>query len=138
MELPGPLSRIPRTTETGELVVDFGKTDPITAVVASGRTEGQLAAGIDLRHDLRDLPDLVVVRIMADVEYLAADGLQRRFEDTGDGLADVQHMHQRAPGRAVARHHDPACRRRDAAEIVQHDIEAHPRRRAIGGSVAQE
>src|SRR5688572_22203765 len=59
MKLLGSFARIPCTTKTRQLVADLREADPVAAVVASWRTERQLATRVGLRHDLRDLPHLV-------------------------------------------------------------------------------
>jgi hypothetical protein len=65
------------------------------------------------------------------------DQLARRLESTGDRLSDVERMNERAPRRSVAYHLDFFRRPSPAGEIVEYDIEAHARRRPIGGRVAQ-
>ncbi len=66
------------------------------------------------------------------------DALARSGENTGDGRPDVERVHQRPPRGAVAGHRDLARGEGQAGQVVQDDVEPHPRRGPEGGGVAQE
>src|SRR5690606_14818549 len=48
------------------------------------------------------------------------------------------HEYEWAPERAVAGHRDALRGPREPGEVVQHDVEPHPRRGAVGRRVAQK
>ena len=97
------------------------------------RTIGTLMVGGD---DIGDLPNAIVVGVVTYVEDLAANGVLGSFQYADDCLANVRDVHERAPWRAVARHCDSLCGPCEAGEVVQHDVEAHARRRAVGGGIS--
>src|ERR1700686_3184375 len=137
-QLPRPITRGVLALEARQFAVDALEVDAVTAVVAAGRADRNCAAGKLVRDDLRQLPDPVVLRVLSHVEDLAAHRVLWRHETAIDGLADVLDMHNRAPGTAVARHGDALGRPRQRAQIIDHDIEAHARRRTERGGIAQE
>ncbi len=75
---------------------------------------------------------------VADVENLVMDDIARRGKRAGHRLTDILHMHQRPPRRSIAGHLDLFGRPGQTGQVVQHNIEAHPRRRTIRGRVAQK
>src|SRR4029077_10297827 len=138
VQLPRPVTRRVLALEAGQFAVDALEADAVTAVVAAGSADRNRAARELIRDDLRQLPDSVVLRVLSYVEDLAAHRVLRRHETAVDGLADVLDMHDWAPGTAVARHGDALGRPGQRTQIVDDDIEAHARRRAERGSIAQK
>ena len=66
---------------------------------------------------------------------MASAGARSTAPSDGRDVADVD---ERSPGRAVGRHSHLAGRPGDAHQVVEHDVEPHPRARAERGRVAQE
>ena len=59
-------------------------------------------------------------------------------QDAADRLRDVQRVHKRPPRRAVTCHRNVVLDPRQPAQIVEHDVEPHPRRRPERGRIPQE
>ena len=137
-ELAGAALGVPGGLEFRHVLADLGETDPVAAGVAAGVPDGQRAAREGPRHDLGDLADPVVAGIRADVEALARHRLPVGGQRAEHRLADVLDVHDRPPGRAVRGHADLANGVGEAAEVVQHHVEALPRAGAVGGGVAHE
>ena len=114
------------------------RTYPVAAVVRARRSDADLAARERPAYDLGDFPDAVVLAGRPHVEDLAVDRLRRRFQCAAHRLDDVLDVRDRPPRAAVARHGDLLPRPRERAQVVQHDVETHARRGAIGRRVAKE
>src|SRR5437588_10558752 len=100
----------------------------VPAVFAGGRAHRDRATGELIRDDLRQFSHAVVLGSLSHIEDLATHRGLRREQTAVDGLADILDVHQRAPGTAVARHDDASARPGQRAQIVEDDVEAHPRR----------
>src|SRR5262245_15602515 len=118
--------------------MDTIEVHAIAAVVAAARADGHYAAGKLFGDDLGDFADSIVIGVLADVEYIAADGVFRRDERPIDGFAHILHVDERAPWTAVTHHGNPLGRPGERRQIIEHDVEAHSRRRAVRRRVAQE
>ena len=119
--------RVATAAETGKLRVDLVKIHPVTPIVGAIRAEIEPAPGKYLGYDLRDLPDPVILSVVPDIEHLIVHRLAGCIEGASHGVTNVQHMYQRAPRRAVADHLDFLRRPRKTRQVIQHDVEPHPR-----------
>ena len=131
--LDGPLR-----LEAGQAARDLGERDAVGALVragALGQRDGRVGHG-RLDH-ARDVADLVVVLVAADVEGLVVDRLARRLERGEEAARDVLDVGERPPRRAVALHPHLARRVGVGDEVVDHDVAAQAGRDAVGGGVAQ-
>ena len=129
LQLLGPCSCGPARPEARQLRRDLLERHAIAAVVRSRRPDRDLAARETLGDDLRDLADAIVLAVVPDVEDLAVDDRRSALRArTAHRLADVLDVHDRPPRAAVARHRNLLRSSRQRAKIVEHDVEAHPRR----------
>jgi hypothetical protein len=118
--------------------MDFVEANPVTAVVAVAVSKRQFTTRECIGNDLSDFSDLIVLCRRADAENLAVNNFPRRFERACDGVGDVPHVSERTPWRSVAGHTNFLPRPREAGQIVQNDIEAHPRRWPVSRGVPQK
>ena len=117
---------------------DLVEIDAVAAVVTVERAKAQLTSREDVGDDLGDFFHLIVVVGTAHVEDLVVHLLDRRVEHHAQRLRDVERVHQRPPRAAVAVHRDGLRRPREARQVVDHDVEAHPRGRPERGRIAHE
>src|SRR3954470_11459515 len=96
------------------------------------------AAGDYLLDDVGNVTDLVILLRASDIERLVVDQLAFGGEGKQDRARDVFNVHERPPGSAVALNEDLAGGIRDADEVVDDDIRAQTRRRAVGGRIPEE
>ena len=107
-------------------------------MVARAVAKAEAAVREGLRDDLRDLPDLVVLGVAADIEDLAVDHVAGSLQHAVDRAADIEDMDERAPRPAVAVHPDHLLRPRMPGQVVDHKVKALPGRGAERGRVPQE
>jgi hypothetical protein len=138
MQLAGAIPRRVPAPEAGQFRVDPVEVDPVAAIVARAGARRDLAAGKLLSDDPGQLADTEIVGVLPHVEHLAPHRILRRDQAAVDGLADVFHVHDRTPRAAVAGHGDPLRGPCEGRQVIDDDIEAHPRRRPITGRIAQE
>src|SRR5690606_32270042 len=91
------------------------------------------AVGYNIGHNLSDVTYPIVVGGLADVERLVEYCIYRGAESCHEGSGDVFDVHDRAPRRAVRLKQDFAPRYRPGDQIVQDDVEPHPRREPVSG-----
>ena len=134
-----PPRRVPVARERREPVVDLVELHPVAAVVAARLAEAQFAAREHLADDLGDVAHPVVLLAVADVEDLVVHHLARRLEHAARSPCAM------SSACTSGRHGVPSLiiairfgRPRQAGQVVQHDVEPHPRRGAERGRVAQE
>src|SRR5262245_47945498 len=72
-QLTRSITRCVLADEARQLAVDAIEIDAVTARVAARSTHGDFAAGKFAGNDLRQLAHAVVVGVLTDVEYLAAN-----------------------------------------------------------------
>src|SRR5271166_1647238 len=75
---------------------------------------------------------------VSDVEDLICDRFPRRLEHGDDGLANVEPVHNRAPGCTVTGHSDLLGCPSESGQVVQNDVKSHPRRSTIRRGVPHE
>src|SRR6266851_1097471 len=139
VQLPRALARVPLRLKRRQDAEDFREIGAVVALVGSRPLgERDLAAGDRLLHDLGDLADTIVLVVASHVERLPAHRLPRRGQDGEERAGDVLDVNDGPPGRTVALEQDLAGGERPGYEVVEHDVEAEPRRNAIGGGAAQE
>ena len=131
--LDGPLR-----LEAGQAARDLRERDAVGARVGAGAVgERDRRVGHGRLDHPRDVADLVVVLVAADVEGLVVDRLARRLERGQEAARDVLDVGERAPRRAVALHPHLAGRVGVGDEVVDDDVAAQARGDAVGGGVAQ-
>src|ERR1051325_6494151 len=118
--------------------MNFVKTNAITSVVPVTGTETHRTAWKSSRNDVRDIPDLVILAGVADVENLLVDGLSRRLENATNRLANIKDMNQGSPGTTVAHHPNLTGGPRQTCEIIENEVKAHSGRWAVGRCIAQK
>src|SRR5664280_2197633 len=110
MQLLSSSGDIPFASKAGQAPIDFVEGDSVAAIVSSAGTEGQLAAGEDVRHRLGNLADLIVLPVTAHVESLVVDRVNICDEHAPYRASDVQRVHKGPPRRAVTGHcYSPSC-----------------------------
>src|ERR1043166_4093063 len=119
------------TLERRELHLNFVEENAITAIIPVACSKSHAALRKSMRYNARYVANLIIFVGVPDIKYLLMNNLSRRFQNASHGFANVEHVNQRTPGRAVANHPDFADCPSEARQIVQDKIEAHPRRRAI-------
>src|SRR5262249_6724363 len=128
----------PPTFKIWQVSQDLLKRNTIAAVVSPVSAKGYRTARKSPSDDLCNLANPIILRIVADIENLVVNLIAGCFERERNGLADVLHVHERAPRSAVARHLDFLYRPCKSREIVKDDIKTHSRACAEGGRVAKE
>src|ERR1700733_1325228 len=131
-------ARIPGATESGQLAGNLVERHAVTAVVGTGLTGGELAAWENVGNDLRNLPHPIVLRIRPDIEDLPVHRTGRSGKHTTDGGRDVLDVHDWPPRAAVADHDDALGGPSQRTKVVEHDVETHARRCAVGGRITQK
>ena len=124
----------------GEHARDLAEVGAVVPLVRAGAVgEGDLAAGHRLLHDLGDLPDPVVLVVPADVEGLGVHRARAGRVRTARKARLMSSMCTIGrQGRAVALEQHLARGEGPGDEVVEHDVEAQPRRDAVGRGAAQE
>lgn len=128
--------RVPAANEPGKPRMNLVERHAVAVIVSAGRTDAEFAPREDLRNDLRDFTNAVVLRALADVEDLTVYRFGWSLGRAANRLADIFNMNDRPPRTAVARHRDFLAGPREGAEVVQHNVESHPRRRPVSCRVA--
>src|SRR5262245_5699937 len=124
-QLPRAVPRRVLRREARQFAMDAIEVDAVAPIVATRRPHCHFATRELFGDDLRDVTNTIVFTAGADIEYLAADRVRRRHQRSVNGFANVEHVHERAPGAAIAHHRDPLGGPCDSAEIVQQDVESH-------------
>src|SRR6516162_2981112 len=102
VELLGAHARIPLRLERRKLATDFFETHAIRALVGAGIVRKfDRTSGHDASHDLRQVPDTVVVRGLAHVECFIEYVIRGRLECSNECSRDILNMYNRSPRRAV-------------------------------------
>ena len=136
-----PVSARPAKLEIGKRPRELGEVGLVRALIgAAARLEHlELATGHRCAPTISaSSTNLVVQLVGAGVERLVVDCLDRRLEHGHESARHVFDVDDRAPRLAVAVHHHFAGCDGRADQIVQHGVEAHPRREAVDRAVAQE
>ena len=131
--------RVPMRLEAGQTGVNFIKTDAIRALVrlATGGVF-DMAAGDSLLDNGGEVAHLIILVIAPDIKRLIMNALARRLQHSDKRTDDVLDMDDRPPWGAVALDVNLPGSDRPRNEVVQHQIEAHPGRYAVGGGVTQK
>src|SRR6516165_7764667 len=110
MELESTHGGIAAALKPRKLSMNLVKRDTIARIITIVRPQSYRTPGECLRDNLRNFADPIIFLRTAHIENLVVHHLPGSFKDCDNSLADVQHMHQRAPRGAIARHLDlPRC-----------------------------
>jgi hypothetical protein len=108
----------------------------IAPIIAARCAKCDRAAAEHLCHNGSYLADSVILLVITDVEDFVVHGITRCFKSEYNCLANVIDVDERAPRRSVAGHLDLFGSPGESGEIVENDIEAHPRAGAESRCVA--
>ena len=89
-----------------------------------------------LAQEIDEVELAVVLRRPADVEDLAVDDFERRLERRDDRSRSVANVNVRAP-ELLAEDDEVTGQTDISRELIDCEVEAHPRRRAVDGREAQ-
>src|SRR5579872_3685062 len=120
------------------MLANLVKGYPVTPVVRAGRPEREAASGKGFGYHLGNLFHTIVVGSIADIKNLVVNRLYGSLQNGRDGPANVQSVNHGPPGSAVAVHLDLARRPGQPCKIVQHNVESHSGRGAVGRRVSQK
>src|SRR5579864_9793222 len=101
-QLLRPSDGVPPRRKARHAGVNLLARHAIRTRVAVARTQRNPASRKRVGDNAGELADLIVLAGAADVENLPLDRPSRSLERAGDGVADVEHMDQRAVRRSVA------------------------------------
>ena len=124
VQLSGSRASGPPRLERGDCPRDLAAVHPIAAFVRT-RVSGELDSGPrhGFEHNLRELPDPVVLVRASHVERLTMYPFAGGLQHGDEGAGDVLDVDDGAPGRPVALQVDPARGIGPRHEVIQHKIE---------------
>src|SRR5262245_13304128 len=96
-ELGRPGFDVPSAPEPGQLRVNLVERHSVTPVIGAGAAEGHRAPRKHPGNDAGDVLDLIVLRVVSDVEDLPVHHLTGSGQDAADGFADVQDVDEGTP-----------------------------------------
>jgi hypothetical protein len=103
-ELLCSASCIPLALKPGQMFSDLLERNPIATVVEAWWTERNFATREYFAHDLSDLPHSIVVGSVAHIKDLIRYRFHWRLKHAGNGLGDIQTVHDWAPRCSIASH----------------------------------
>src|SRR5262249_46569646 len=99
--------------------------DAVGPFVGTGTLgEFYLAARDNRRHDFGEVPNLIVVGGLADIERFIADVVGGSLERRNKRAGDILDVDDGSPGRAIRLQMNLSCRERPGNKIVKDDVEA--------------
>src|SRR5881394_37146 len=127
--LANPVWHLHRQLET-EPLADLLEGDLVVARILVAVDEADFAAGDDARDDLDQVELAVVLVAVADVEDVAPDLVWPRLEHSRNRPRCIAHVHVRPP-ELLAEDFELTVVPEFAGELIDGQVEAHPRRCAV-------
>lgn len=113
----------PLRPKFGQNASDLVAVDTLAAKVGTTTLRVlDATAGYNLLHHGGHITDLIVFLGPADIECLIVNQLALRPKNSNERAADIFHMYQRPPWRAVARDQDLARRISETDQIVYYKV----------------
>ena len=125
VELARAAPGIPLAFKIRQTFADFLKRNPITPVIGARSAQNQAATGKGFCHDFCDLLHTVIMGSVTDIEYLFVNHLAWRVQHGSNGPRNVEPMHQRPPGSAVAGESNLLGRPSQTRKVIQNNVETH-------------
>src|SRR5262249_368583 len=139
VQLLGTFARVPLRLEFRQQPVDLAEVHAITAGIRAAILRVlDPASGNRLSHNLRQVPDLVILLRLSHVEGFAVYHFPWSIQHSDKGAGDVLNVHDRTPRSAIALDVNASRSQRPRHQIVEHEIEAQPGRYSVGGGVTKE